>query len=309
MNLLPRRVETTTIGRMDPALVSLTVGRRKFFRQVVAAGGALAAIGVSPRILAQSAFLTSVTLGDFELYYEVHGEGPPVVFAHGAGGTHFSWWQQIPAMAAHFQCVTFDHRGFGYSRDVGDRPGRAAFVDDLHGLLDHLDIDRVALVGQSMGGWTTLGFASAYPERVAALVLCDTPGGYTDPDVERLMADRPSQRGAFAPTFGEREPELAFLYREIQRSTLDRTLDGGPVASAGLLSAPTDIVPVVDHEIPTLFVVGEDDSIFPAAALEAMHQKMPSSEFALVPGAGHSVYYEKPKVFNRLVVEFLKRHT
>ncbi len=75
------------------------------------------------------------------------------------------------------------------------------------------------------------------------------------------------------------------------------------------MSEPTDIGPVVDYEVQTLFVVGAEDSIFPPAALEAMHQKMPSSEFALVPGAGHSVYYEKPELFNRLVVEFLKRHT
>ncbi|MYN63649.1 MAG: alpha/beta fold hydrolase [Acidobacteria bacterium] len=285
------------------------LGRRRFLGRMIAAGASLAAAGAVPRLAAQSRFLTAATLDDgFELYYEVHGEGPVVVFAHGAGGTHLSWWQQIPAMSEHFECVTFDHRGFGYSRDVPSGPGRAAFVDDLHGLLEHLGIGRVALVGQSMGGWTTLGFASAWPERVSALVLCDTPGGYTDPEVARLMQRRPAERGAFAPSFGEREPELAFLYREIQRSTLDRTPGGGPRAASGLLSASTDIGPIVAHQIPTLFVVGEEDSIFPPAALEAMHRKMPGSEFALVPGAGHSVYYEKPALFNRLVIEFLRRH-
>ena len=285
------------------------LGRRGFLRRVAAAGGACALAGPVARLLAQDQFLTSVRLGEFDLYYEVHGEGPPVVFAHGAGGTHVSWWQQVPAMSEHFRCITFDHRGFGYSRDVEGGPGLAAFVEDLRRLLDHLDIEQVALVGQSMGGWTTLGFASVYPERVTALVLCDTPGGYTDPEVAELMAERPADRGAFAPSYGEREPELAFLYREIQRSTLDRTPAGGPAASAGLLRAPTDLGPVVEHEIPTLFVVGAEDSIFPSAALEAMHRKMPGSEFALVPGAGHSVYFEKPEVFNRLVLEFLKRHT
>ena len=65
-------------------------------------------------------------LGDFGLYYEVHGDGPAVVFAHGAGGTHMSWWQQVPALSRHFRCITFDHRGFGYSRDVPNGPGRGA---------------------------------------------------------------------------------------------------------------------------------------------------------------------------------------
>ena len=286
------------------------VGRRRFLGRALAAGSGLAAAAAAPPLAAQSRFLTPAPLGDgFELHYEVHGDGPPVVLAHGAGGTHMSWWQQVPAMSEHFRCITFDQRGFGYSRDVADGPGRAAFVDDLHALLEHLGIDRVALVGQSMGGWTTLGFAAAWPERVTALVLCDTPGGYSDPEVARLMAQRPAVRGAFAPSFAAREPELAFLYREIQRSTPDLAPGGRARAAARPRSAPTDIAPVIEHEVPVLFVVGEEDSIFPAAALEAMHRKLPGSEFALVPDAGHSVYFERPEVFNRLVIEFLKRHT
>src|SRR5271156_2946347 len=109
-----------------------------------------------------------------ELYYESYGDGPPLVFAHGAGGNHLSWWQQLPVFASRFRCVTFDHRGFGFSRDVPDSPGPRAFGDDLRGLLDHLGIDRANLVSQSMGGWTNAAFAVAHPERVRTLALCDT---------------------------------------------------------------------------------------------------------------------------------------
>ena len=281
--------------------------RRDFLRCLAAATGSVLAGGAAPAA-AQSRYLSAVTLGDFDLYYEVHGTGRPVVFAHGAGGTHLSWWQQVPVLSGHVQCITFDHRGFGYSRDVDDGPGRAAFVEDLRGLLDHLEIEKASLVGQSMGGWTSLGFASKYPERVEALVLCDTPGGYSDPEVAALMARRPDEIGAFAASFAEREPLLAFLYREIQRSTLDRTPEGSPRSIGGLLEATTDIGPVVEHGIPTLFIVGEEDSIFPPAALRAVHRKMPGSEFALVEGAGHSVYFEKPNVFNHLLLDFLRRH-
>ncbi len=286
----------------------MQTSRRGFVQRLAAAAAGVSLGAPVMRAAAQARFLSAVTLGDFELYYEVHGEGSPVVFAHGAGGTHLSWWQQIPELSRHFQCVTFDHRGFGYSRDIDGGPGRAAFVQDLAGLLDHLGLDRVSLVGQSMGGWTTLGYASAHPERVHALVLCDTPGGYTDPEVAELMGRRSAEPGAFAPSFDAREPELAFLYREIQRSTLDRTAAGGPTAAAGLLQVPTDIDPVVAHEIPTLFVVGAEDSICPPPALEAMHRKMPASRFVEVPGAGHSVYFEKPDEFNRIVLEFLQHH-
>ena len=281
------------------------IGRRTFLTSLGFAGGTVAVYGYTPRLLEQSDRLETVSLGDFDLYYEVHGEGPPVVFAHGAGGTHLSWWQQIPAMSEHFQCVTFDHRGFGYSRDVGDRPGSEAFIDDLHALLDHLGIDRVGLIGQSMGGRTVLGFASAYPERVSALILCDTTGGYTDPSIERLLSQQSIERSPFAPSFSERHPERAFLYREIQRLTLERELEA---IRMQVEAPPTEINPIIEHEIPTLFIVGEEDRLVAPAVIEAVHDKIPHSEFAVVPEAGHSVYYERPKMFNRITLEFLKQH-
>src|SRR6202040_1598291 len=94
----------------------------------------------------------------------------------------------VPELARHFRCVTFDHRGFGASRDLADGPGPQAFVEDLRQLLDHLGIERVALAGQSMGGGTVLGFARANPAVVSALALCDTTAGRDDPDVIREQA-------------------------------------------------------------------------------------------------------------------------
>src|SRR5579872_6931753 len=119
-----------------------------------------------------------------ELYYEVHGEGSPIVFAHGAGGNHLSWWQQVPFFQQRFRCVTFAHRGFAPSTDTPDGPGREAFVDDLAALIDHLDLPQVHLVAQSMGGWTALGCALRFPSRVRSLVMASTTGG-----VASLIAD------------------------------------------------------------------------------------------------------------------------
>ena len=70
-------------------------------------------------------------INGIELYYEVHGEGPALVLAHGAGGNHLSWWQQVPVLAQSYRCVTFDHRGFGLSREQPGGPGARAFVEDL----------------------------------------------------------------------------------------------------------------------------------------------------------------------------------
>src|SRR5262245_35092379 len=232
--------------------------RRHFLTRMAVASGTLAL--ASPRAVdAEDKYLTSARIGDADLYYEIHGDGPAVVLAHGAGGTHMSWWQQVPALSQHHKVITIDHRTFGFSRDAKNGPGRKAFVGDLKGLLDHLGVRKTALVGQSMGGTTVLGFASAYPDRVTALIMSDTTGGYTDQEIADLRKKMPQNpRTAFAPDFPKRDPARAFLYREI--SAITEAYNGpAPAAPAGLTAAapPTDIRPIIANKIPTLFIVGE----------------------------------------------------
>src|SRR5262245_15209270 len=131
-----------------------------------------------------------------DLYYEVTGAGPAVVFAHGFGGNHLSWWQQVSHLAERHTCVTFSHRGFGPSREDAGGPGPAAFADDLGALLDRLGVGDVRLVVQSMGGWTCLGYALRAPGRVRSLVMASTFGSLADPELDALLvARRPSARG------------------------------------------------------------------------------------------------------------------
>ena len=138
--------------------------------------------------------MPKASVNGIELYYESHGEGPAIVFAHGAGGNHLSWFQQVPTFSRNYRCITFDHRGWGASIESNDGPGRSAFVEDLKQLLDYLEVERAYLVAQSMGGRTCLGFALAYPERTLGLVLGDTTGGVNDPALEE------AQRGGCRPT-------------------------------------------------------------------------------------------------------------
>src|SRR3984957_7595920 len=108
-------------------------------------------------------------IDDIELYYEVHGSGPPLVLAHGGGSNHLTWWPQVVDLMNEYSVIVFDHRDFCHS--TGENRGLEAQPDDLKGLLDHLKIERAALLGQSLGGYTMAGFASRYPERVAVLIL------------------------------------------------------------------------------------------------------------------------------------------
>ena len=82
----------------------------------------------------------------FRLYYEdTGGNGPTLLFLHGAGGNHLSWWQQVPVFAEEYRCVTTDQRGFGQSPDVSGEPGPSALATDAVALLDHLEISQAAL--------------------------------------------------------------------------------------------------------------------------------------------------------------------
>ena len=246
------------------------------------------------------------------LYYESHGDGPAVVFAHGAGGNHLSWWQQIPFFSKRFRCITFDHRAFGRTLDGdGDaKLGRRGFHDDLRDLLDHLGIDDARVVAQSMGGRTAVGFALRNPGRCKAMVLAGTTGGAVDDEIREMQdAHRETELGqlpllkrAVHPELKERAAEMDFLYRSIAKLNPPRPGDflapipGYRGSSAERLAAAG---------FPILFLVGEHDAITPAPVIERCHRAVPGSRFVQINDSGHSTYFERPHAFNDAVMRFL----
>jgi len=249
-------------------------------------------------------------INEIELYYEVHGEGPAVVFCHGAGGNHLSWWQQIPAFRERYTCITYDARAFGRSRDV-EGGGRQFFWRDLGGLLDHLGVERAAVVAQSMGGRTAVPFAMTHPERVWAIVLAGTDGGAVTEDVRGLQEEhratlRPGStlnERALAPGYEQVDAAKEFLYRSINRLNPRRPKDFLAIRPGYRGSSAERIAA---SGIPVLFLTGEHDSIVPPRIARACHEAVPGSRFQMLPGAGHSAYFETPSAFNAAVLEFLE---
>ncbi|HMK79524.1 MAG TPA: alpha/beta hydrolase [Xanthobacteraceae bacterium] len=260
---------------------------------------------------------------DCRLYYEVTGQGPFLVFAHGLGGNHLSWWQQVPHFAARYTCVTFSHRGFAPSSAPQDGPDPAAYPADLTALIDHVGAREVCIVAQSMGGWSALPFALGARPRVRALVLASTAGDiawprlpFDDPDrVARWRRDSDAVANAlFArglhPAAGERmareQPALAHLYRAIDALSLH--LDKLTLRSRlmAALTRPADALRALD--VPTLWLTGAEDCVYPPFVSAALAAMMPNARLACVKDAGHSVYFERPDVFNRIVGEFLNEN-
>ena len=242
------------------------------------------------------------------LYYEVHGEGLPVVFAHGIGGNHASWYHQVPAFRERYTVVTFDHRAFGNSHDDPAGDGRSRFVDDLEGLLDHLGIEQTVLVAQSMGGGTCSGFTVRNPRRVRALVLADTLVGLEEPPEIKVVMDgvrkatsKLSQlERVLGPKFRSREPAGTQLYASIASFNAASRLN-----LAGQLPTRPSAEDLAATGVPILFLVGEDDVLMPAAQVAAFQRLVPGSKLVVVPDAGHSVYFEAPDAFNEAVLGFL----
>jgi 3-oxoadipate enol-lactonase len=249
-----------------------------------------------------------------ELYYETHGAGPALLFAHGLGGGHLSWWQQVPHFRDRYTCVTFDHRGFGLSRETPGGRGPDAYVEDLAALVDDLGLREVRLVAQSMGGWTCLDYALRHPDRVRALVLACTIGTLSDPETERIFREHAVGRPEAAlaardihPACGERmareQPALHFLYREVD--ALSSHLDKAVVRKKLLAMRTTPRAAIAGLRAPLLCVTGEEDAVMPPAAVAMLASIVPGARLVRVPEAGHSVYWERPETFNRLVDEFL----
>ena len=248
-----------------------------------------------------------------ELAHEVAGSGPPVVLLHAGVADRRMWAEQVDALAPRFTVVACDLRGFG---DTPLSPGEFSFVDDVRGLLDHLGIERAALVGNSLGGRVALELAVAHPTRVAKLVL--VAAGLPDHDwsaeVRRFgeeedeLLERGDVDGAVALNLRMWAlPDVHDRLRPMQRRAFELQLAvaGGAEPTERKLDPPAS---ARLHEVraSTLVVVGEHDVADMHELARRFAREIPNARLEVVPGAKHLPSLERPDVFNRLLLEFLE---
>ena len=248
-------------------------------------------------------------INDFNMYYEVRGSGPALTFAHGASGNRLMWWQLIPEFEQDYTCISFDHRGWGSSIDDPNNIKTSQFASDLKALLSFLEIDKTAIICQSMGGITGLNFSLTFPEMVSALVLADTTGGVGEPVVVDMLQsvsppDHPTRR-ALTDSFIANQPALTLLYEEI--GLLNPKRERSVVSSIFRDTSGPGKDTLKDFDIPIMLLVGESDLIFPPTVIEEVSKLFKDATYHVIPESAHASHFEQPDIFNDHLKTFLSK--
>jgi pimeloyl-ACP methyl ester carboxylesterase len=245
------------------------------------------------------------------------GSGRAVVLLHAFPLSSAMWLSQRETLSLSCRVVTPDQRGFGGSPLGDDEPSLDAAADDVAALLDSLDLDRVVLGGLSMGGYVAMAFLRRHAERVAALILADT----------KAAADQPAARDnrERIATAVTEDPSSTLLVDEVLPALLGTTtaaerplvtgrakalVQAAPApavawAQRAMAARPDSFGTLRETTVPTLVIVGAEDTVTPPDEARAMADAMTGARLQVLPRAGHLSALECPEEFNAAVSGFL----
>lgn len=249
------------------------------------------------------------------LHYEEHGQGLAIVFVHAFPLNSQMWNPQISALAPDFRLIIPDLRGFGTSEVPAGPYTMEIFADDLAALLDQLEISQAVICGLSMGGYIAFAFLRRHAERVRALVLADTRA---TADIEPARVTREAN-AQLAETHGARaiaDQMLVSLLttdasqelRAHVRSIIEHNNPNGIAGALRGMALRSDSTELFSQiKVPTLLLVGDQDSLTPPSEMQSMREAIAHSDMIVIPGAGHISNLENPTAFNVALRDFLRR--
>lgn len=256
------------------------------------------------------------------LYYEVTGEGFPLVLSHEFAGTAKSWEPQVRFFSRRYQVITYNHRGFppsevpeeasAYSQDI--------LVEDLYQLLCYLGVKQAYVGGCSMGGNIALNFGIAHPEMTKALIIVATGAGTTgrdtfEPKLEGLAREIETEGWKVVAERYAQEPNRVQLRRKDPRGWQEFVDDLAAHSDKGSVHLIRETVikrpplsaletKLTQLKVSTLVMIGDEDDMCLDPAL-IMKKHMPSVGLLVLPQSGHAINLEEPDIFNRAVLDFL----
>ncbi len=262
-----------------------------------------------------------VEVNGTKLYYEVLGEGHPLVLLHGGYMDRRMWDDQFAVFAGHNKVIRYDIRGFGRT-EMPQVP--YSDVQDLYELLNHLRIEKTHLLGLSYGGMTALDFTLEYPERVDALILVGTGLGGFEPQYSQEQIEEEMQRWAsFDQAVQERDiarmvdllmqhptlvppPKYASAHRRVRENLSEYSfvfvLDPAPRQEI----APPAVERLAEIRVPTLIIVGDEDALMLHQIADKLQADIPQTRRVGISDTRHMPNMEKPEEFNTIVLDFLR---
>ncbi len=277
----------------------------------------------NPILHLASNLMPTTRINGVDIYYEEHGSGFPLVFCHEFAGDYRSWNPQVNSFARTYRCITWNYRGYPPSGVPSDAAAYSQdqLIEDLRGLLGHLDIEQAHLVGLSMGGNVVLNFAFTYPELCRSIVVSGMGAGTTHREqFERdghHVVDSLRAQGmqALADVYTKGPSRLPFLrkdplgWQEFAGHFAEHSAVGSAFTQLGVqLSRPN----VFDQHhqlkaltVPTLVLIGDEDEPCVDAAV-FMKREIPTAGLVVIPQTGHTVNLEEPVLFNQAVALFLQ---
>jgi pimeloyl-ACP methyl ester carboxylesterase len=253
-----------------------------------------------------------------EIAYQRAGEGPPLLFVHGAVADGRMWQPQLAALGNEFTVVAWDEPGAGRSSDVPAHFTLQDYAECLAALVDSLELGPAHIVGLSWGGTVVLEFYHQHPELALTLILADTYAGWKGSlleedvrarveGVQQMLAApadefKPTTPGLFAsgpPT--EFLPLLGQMDADVRPESIRTMLP---------LMADADQRDLLQRiAVPTLLIWGELDTRSPITVAHQFEQAIPDTRLVVIPGAGHMSNLEQPERFNDVVREFCRAHS
>lgn len=251
-----------------------------------------------------------------KLYYEIYGDGDPVVLIEGLGSQLQSWATQVPIYSKHFKIVVFDNRGAGKSDKPEAGYSTQDMAQDTASLMDELGIESAHIIGKSMGGMIGQWLAINHPNKVQKLVMGCSSASRDEVGNEILRMGR-----EIATNMGPKAVWLMSLYLGYTREYIEinlgtikeamRTVPDDPEALQGYLGQSFAVeghntVSKLDQIMsPTLVMLGETDLIASPKRSGQLAKLIPKSQLRIFPKVGHGFWRERQKEVDKLVLDFL----
>jgi 3-oxoadipate enol-lactonase len=245
-----------------------------------------------------------------KLYYDVRGEGFPIIFTHGASWNHLQWKKQVEIFKDKFKVITWDVRGHGYSTLPDGPVNSEDFSSDLIALMDHLKLDKAILCGLSMGGHISLQTAIRYPERVKSLILIGTPCSNTLNLYEKVFV--PINRFSSKIISMQLSAKLqAKMLSQFNRENYDYIISAFSMISKDNWIRVWDAVTRMEskhnlHQVkcPTLLLIGDHDTLT-RRHQPYMHDRIHNSTLRTINNAHHGTNLDNPRAVNEEIMNFI----